>query len=373
MQTTAVGFLIFELTHSPIYLGYAGFAAGMPSWLFALYGGVIADRLPRRFLLLITQTVMMVLAFILTALSFLHIVQPWHILLLAFFLGVANAFDAPARQAFAVELVDRVDLTNAIALNSMMFQLATVIGPTAAGIAYAAFGPGWCFAINGISFLAVIAALALIRLAPDASLQEHRGGFAAMKEGVSYALGHKMVRALIALVATTSFLGLSFTTLVPAWAVNILHGDARMNGLLYSARGVGSLLGALLIASLGRFAFRGKLVMLGAFVSPLCFLAFAGARSVPLSLFTLVLVGAGIILVLNLCNALIQTITPDQLRGRIMGVYSLIFFGFLPLGSLWTGFVAEQWNEPVAVAINAFLSLLVAVIIFWKIPGVREL
>ena len=373
MQTTAVGFLIFELTRSPIYLGYAGFAAGIPSWIFTLYGGVIADRLSRRYLLIITQTAMMVLAFVLTTITFLHIVQPWHILFLAFLLGVANAFDAPARQAFASELVSRDDLTNAIALNSTMFQLATVIGPTAAGIAYAAFGPGWCFAINGVSFIAVIIALALMRDIPPPAQQKHRDGLAAIKEGLSYVIHHRLVRTIILLVATSSLLGLSFTTLVPAWAVNVLGGGPQMNGLLYSARGVGSLLGALLIASLGRFTFRGKLVMAGAFVYPLFFLVFSFARSVPLSLITLVIVGAGVIMVLNLCNAIVQTIAPDYLRGRIMGVYSLIFFGFLPIGSLWTGFLAETWNEPVAVAVNAVLCIGVAAGVYWKVPEVRGL
>ncbi len=373
MQTTAVGFLIFELTHSPIYLGYAGFAAGIPSWIFTLYGGVIADRLSRRYLLIITQTAMMMLAFILTTITFLHIVQPWHILFLAFLLGVANAFDAPARQAFASELVSRDDLTNAIALNSTMFQLATVIGPTAAGIAYAAFGPGWCFAINGVSFIAVIVALALMRDIPPPAPQKHRPGIAAIKEGLLYVVHHRLVRTLILLVATSSLLGLSFTTLVPAWAVNVLGGGPQMNGLLYSARGVGSLLGALLIASLGRFTYRGKLVMAGAFFYPIFFIVFSFVRAVPLSLFTLVLVGAGVIMVLNLCNAMVQTIAPDYLRGRIMGVYSLIFFGFLPIGSLWTGFVAEMWGEPVAVAVNAVLCIGVAAGVYLKVPEVRNL
>ena len=373
MQTTAVGFLIFELTRSPIYLGYAGFAAGAPSWIFTLYGGVIADRLSRRYLLIITQTAMMVLAFILTFLTFAHIVQPWHILFLAFLLGIANAFDAPARQAFASELVNRDDLTNAIALNSTMFQLATVIGPAAAGIAYATLGPGWCFAINGISFLAVIVALALMRNLPPPVAQHHSAGLAAIKEGLFYVANHRVVRTLIVLVATTSLFGLSFTTLVPAWAVNVLGGGPTMNGLLYSARGAGSLLGALLIASLGRFAFRGKLVSAGTFFYPLAFTLFAFMRIVPLSLFALLLVGAGTIMVLNLCNALVQTISPDHLRGRIMGVYTLLFFGSMPLGALWTGFLAQQWGEPVAVWVNAVVCIGVAAAVYRKVPEIRAL
>src|SRR5271157_4058592 len=158
MQTTAQGFLVYELTHSPRYLGYVGFAAGAPTWLLTLYGGVVADRIPRRMLLIITQSCMMVLAFILAALWFLHVVQPWHIMVLAFLLGVANSFDAPARQAFVSELVPREDLTNAIALNATMFNTATAVGPAVAGATYALFGAGWCFTINGLSFIAVLTA-----------------------------------------------------------------------------------------------------------------------------------------------------------------------------------------------------------------------
>ena len=166
MQVTAQGFLVFQLTHSPAYLGYVGFASGVPIWLFSLFGGVVG-RVSRRNMLLITQTTMMILAFILAALTFLGLVQPWQIVVLAFALGVANAFDAPARQAFVVELVAREDLGNAIALNSTMVNLGTAIGPALAGVTYALFGPGWCFTINGISFLAVIIALLLMRLQPQ--------------------------------------------------------------------------------------------------------------------------------------------------------------------------------------------------------------
>ena len=176
MQITAQSFLVFELTHSTAYLGYVGFANGLPSWLFMLYGGVIADRMSRRKLLMITQSTMMVLAFLLAGLAFAGLVQPWQIVVLALALGTANAFDAPARQAFVLELVDRPDLTNAIALNSSMFNLATVVGPTVAGLTYAAFGAAWCFALNGVSFIAVIIALVLMRLPASSAGSAHALG-----------------------------------------------------------------------------------------------------------------------------------------------------------------------------------------------------
>jgi MFS family permease len=372
MQTTAQGFLIFELTRSPVYLGYIGFANGIPTWLLTLYGGVIADRLQRRTLLMVTQTGMMLLAFTLALLTFLQIVQPWHILLLAFLLGVANSFDAPSRQAFVTEMVGRDDLTNAIALNSTMFQSATVVGPAVAGVVYAVFGPAWCFVINGVSFVAVIVALGLMHLEPRRRQSKSASIRADLREALQYISARRTVRTLIALVAATSMFGLSLASIIPAWTVNVLSGDATVNGLLYSARGAGSLLGALVIASLGRFAWRGKLLTAGSFIFPAFLLAFAPLRWLPLSLLMLVGVGVGTILVLNLSNAIVQTVTPDRLRGRVMGAYTMIFFGFMPLGALWTGTIAENLGEPTAVVINACCMLLFASAVLVSVPDIRH-
>ncbi len=372
MQTTAQGFLVFELTHSPKYLGYVGFASGIPTWLLTLYGGVIADRVSRRTLMTITQSVMMVLAFILAALTYLHIVQPWHIIALAFCLGVANSFDAPARQAFVSELVPREDLTNAIALNSTMFHSATAVGPAAAGLAYALFGPGMCFTINGVSFIAVIVALQMMKLRPWVPPTRSLSVVSELKEGLRYVASQPVVRVLIASVAVTSMLALSLTTLVPAWAVKVLGGNAATNGFLLSARGAGSLAGALLIATLGQINYRGRLVMLGAMTYPVLLFAFAYVRWLPLSLLTLAGAGAGMIFVMNLANAIVQTAVPDQLRGRVMGSYTWIFFGFMPLGALWVGMVAEHLGEPEAVMINAVMALAFAVSVWFLFPRLRD-
>jgi MFS family permease len=373
MQTTALGFLVFSITRSPVYLGYVAFAAGIPTWLFALAGGVAADRMRRRTLMIITQSAMMVLATILAALTFAGVVEPWHIMVLAFLLGTANAFDAPARLAFVGEMVPRADMTNAIALNATMFNIATAAGPAVAGVAYALFGPGWCFAINAASFLAVIAALSMMDLPAAPRQPRTTAALAELREGVQYVARNRLVRTLIVLMAATSLLGISFTSLVPAWTVNILNGDAAMNGILYAARGIGSLAGALFIASLGTYAHRGRLLLGGAITFPLFFFIFAEVRWVPLALLMLVGVGMGTILVLNLCNALVQTITPDRLRGRVMGTYSMIFFGFMPLGSLWTGFTAEHLGEPAAVVINAGIMLAVALGVTLFMPDLRNL
>ncbi|MCI0513774.1 MFS transporter [candidate division KSB1 bacterium] len=373
MQATAQGYLIFELTRSPAFLGYVGFAGGLPSWLFMLYGGVIADRISRRILLIVTQIMMMFLALVLAALTFLAWIQPWHILILAFFLGVANAFDAPARQAIVSELVPREDLTNAIALNSTMFNSATAVGPAVAGVTYAAFGPAWCFTVNGISFIAVIVALMLIQLqlppksAPDNSM------LVDLKAGIRQVVTQPMLRTLIIMGAVVSLFGIAYATLLPAWAVKILHGDARTNGLLQSARGIGALLSALLIASLGRFRFKGKLLTLGTFLFPILLLIFTTIHWLPLALIVLVGVGMATILIMNLSNALTQILVPDALRGRVMSIYSLTFFGFMPLGALWIGTMAEHFGEAVSVYVGALASLSCALIIWVAAPKLREL
>jgi MFS family permease len=373
MQTTAQGFLIFQLTHSSVYLGYVGFASGLPSWLFMLYGGVIADRVPRRNLMVITQSVMMILAFILAALTFLNVVQPWHIIILAFLLGTANAFDAPARLALVPELVEREDLSNAIALNASMFNMGTVIGPAIAGVAYALAGPAWCFTFNGVSFLAVIAALLLMRLPPHIFKPRITSALSDIKEGIRYILANDIIRTVITIVAVTSLFGLALVTLMPAWAVKILGGDATTNGWLQSARGMGALAGALMVASLVHFKVKGKLVTIGSFVLPLCLLLFTFMRWLPLSLAALAGAGLGMIMIFNSSNALVQSQIPDELRGRVMSVYSLIFFGSMPLGALMAGSIAGFIGEPLTGIFCATVALIFAIVIWIFVPKLRQL
>ena len=373
MQITAQSFLVFQLTQSTAYLGVVGFANGLPSWLFMLYGGVIADRVARRRLLVITQSTMMLLAFVLAALAFAQLVQPWHIVLLALALGTANAFDAPARQAFVFELVDRQDVTNAIALNSSLFNLGTVVGPAVAGLTYAAFGPAWCFLLNGISFLAVIGALVRMRLATVQVAPRARSALAQLTEGVRYTLSQPLLRILIAVPAITALFGTAYATLLPAWAVEALGGDATTNGLLQSARGAGSLAGALMIAALGHLGGRGRWLTIGTFVYPVLLLVFASVRSLPLSLAVLVGVGWGGMVLFNMANTLVQTHVTDELRGRVMSIYSLTFFGGMPLGALWAGALADLLGAPLTIVVSALVSLGCA-LLFWIVaPQLRRL
>jgi len=373
MQTTAQGYLIYELTHSSAYLGYIAFASGLPTWLFMLYGGVVADRVSRRRVLIISQASMMLLALVLAGLTFSGLVQAWHILGLAFLLGVANAFDAPARLAFTLEMVNREDLANAVALNAAMFNAATALGPAAGGMIYAMIGPGWCFTVNGLSFVAIIVALLMMQLPPNTAPVSRASTWADLSGGIRYVANEPAARGLIALVGLTSLFGVSVVTLLPAWATDVLGGDATTNGLLLSARGMGALVGALLIASLGRFTWRGKLLTVGSFVFPAVTLLFALVRWLPLSLLALMGAGMAQILVGNLSNVLLQTLAPDALRGRVMSIFSTVFFGFMPIGGLLAGTLAEYIGEPAAVMVNAAILLGIAALLRWRVPRLYAL
>jgi hypothetical protein len=252
-----------------------------------------------------------------------------------------------------------------------MFNSAVAVGPAVAGVAYATLGPGWCFTLNAISFLAVIWALSLMRIPRADAPVLHPPAIAGLKEGLTFAAMQPIVRTLIGIVAATSLLGISVNYLTPAWAVTVLHGDAKTNGWLLSARGVGGLAGGFSIAMLDRFNIRGTLLTAGSFALPVLLLMFAGTRSLPASLAVYLVSGAAFILVQNLANALLQTTVPDHLRGRVMGVFMLTLFGFMPLGSLGIGLTAHALGAPLAVALNATLLLGVAAFIYVRIPGLR--
>jgi MFS family permease len=373
MQSTAQGYLVYQLTGSPAYLGYVGFANGIPFWIFSLIGGVTSDRISRRKLLIITQSVAMVLAFVLAALVFTDVVQPWHIIVLAFLLGINNAFDAPARQAFVSEMVSREALGNGIALNSAMFNLATAVGPAIAGLAYATLGPAWCFTINGISFLAVIIALAMMRFKPFVAPKRTQSTWSDVKEGLSYVQHNKTILILIGMLGVTSLFGMSYATLIPAWAVEVLKGDATTNGWLQSVRGIGALIASLIIASLGTSAKRGRMLTIGSFLFPALLIVFSFIRSIPIALLLLLGVGWAFMTFINLANNLVQHIVPDHLRGRVMSIYALIFLGMMPIGSMLGGLLAEVFGTPTAVLASASVALMFAIILYIGAPFIRKL
>jgi MFS family permease len=372
MQSTAQGYLVYELTQSSAYLGYVGFASGLPTWLFTLYGGVIADRVSRRTMMLFTQTSMMILAFLLAGLVFTGMIEPWMIVVLAFLLGVANAFDAPARVSFVAELVDRKDLTNGIALNSTMFNSATVVGPAIAGMAYAALGPAWCFALNGLSFVAVIVALLLMHLPPVKLTPRRASALSDIKEGLRFTRSSRIIMTLIVGQGVLSVFGLSLMTLLPAWSSSILNGDAKTYGMLLSGRGIGALIGALMIAALGRYEIRGKLWTTGSLLMPVVMIGFALARWIPASLALIIIIGWAFMVQVNTANAIVQTQVEDRLRGRVMSIYTLVFFGSMPIGALLVGSLADRFSEPTALIINAAVLLLFASGIFLFLPYLRK-
>lgn len=375
MQTAAQQYLIYELTGSSAFVGTVSFVSGIPSWIFMLFAGTVADRMSKRRLMIVTQTGMMILAFILAALVFAGIITPTWILALAFLLGLLNAFDAPARQAFVSELVDREHLSNAIAMNSLMFNLGTALGPAISGFVYYLFRPGWCFTINGISFVAVIIALSMM-VFPNEKLKPTKAEispFLQLKEGFRFVWENKQIRYLIFMLAVTTLFSSAVVTLFPAWSKIYLGGDERLFGFMMSARGVGAIFSAFLIATLGNTKFKSKILYANYFIFPLIIVCFTFIRSQIFSLLVLLMFGFSLILLFNLTNALVQENTPNHLRGRVMGIYSFAFFGLMPVGSLWIGFVARYTSEQTSMLIAAGVSFVVALAMSIFAPKFREM
>ena len=372
--STAQGFLAYELTGSAALLGYLSVASGLPSWLLMLFGGLAADRFSRRGILVVTQSASAMLAVILVVLTFTGAVRPWHILVLAALSGTVVAFDAPARQAIVLELVVRDDLVNAIALNSTMFNLGTALGPAFGGLLYALLGPGACFTVGVLTPLATVSALLSMRLTLHAAPVQSVAQLSDLVEGVQYTRHHREIRAVIVVVSTVTMFGFSVFTLFPAWAVEILAGGAQTNGLLQSARGVGSVISAFAIAAVGsRLRFRGGPLIAAVAALPASIALFALARSTLVAMAALVAVGGLMIAVYNIANSLVQTLVEDRMRGRVMGIYSLTFFGFLPVGGFLIGELADRLGLVAAVWLNVGALAVAAAWIWFRAPWMRRL
>ena len=370
MQSTAQGFLVFQLTHSPAYLGYVALASGVPPWIFMLFAGVVSDRMSRRKLLIITQIVMMVLAFTMALLVASGLVEPWHIVLLSACLGVANAFDAPARQSFVVDMVPRTSMSNAIALNSTMFNAAAAIGPAIAGLVYAAIGPAWCFAVNGASFIAIIWALGLMQIKPDpTSNTEGASALEGIREGLKYVSSHPKIRKIVLNIVVLSLFGSAFITLIPAWAVQVLHGDALTAGLLQSARGFGSVVAALIVATVGHSFFGDHAPQRSTIILAVCLAGFSVFHSLAPALLLIACAGAALMMSMNLSNMLIQNLVSDRLRGRVMGIYNLAIFGLLPFGAFLGGIAAEHFGAPQTVFFSGVFMASIAMMLVRSLRG----
>ncbi len=373
MQVVAQAWLVYELSHSELMLGVVGFAAAIPSLLISPWGGVVVDRVNKRNLLVITQASAMALAFILAALTFAGVVQVWEIVVLAALLGVINAFDGPARQAFVVEMVGREDLPNAIAINSMMFNGARVIGPALGGLLLATVGTAWCFFINGLSFLAVIVCLLLMRLTPRATILEIGSPWSNLKRGLRYVLVHREIFALLMLALIFSVFGISYNILLPAFADQVLHVDATGFGIVNTAIGFGAVCGALIMARYGDRGQRGRWLVWVNLAFPFILLLFAFNTQFVLALLLAFGLGVGFMLLFTIINTLLQTNVADQMRGRVMGLYTLTFFGFAPFGNLAIGRLAEGWGMSFTIFLSAACALILAAIVIMLVPSLRKM
>ncbi len=373
MQIIAQGWLVYQLTHSEFALGVVSFASAIPVLFVTPFGGVVVDRVPKRTLLVITQSAAMLLALALAALAFTDVVREWHIFVLAALIGVVNAFDAPARQAFVVEMVGKEDMPNAIALNSMMFNSARVIGPGLGGLLLAAFGPAWCFTINGLSYLAVIAGLLLMTLPPHQPQTVRRAPIPQLVEGVKYVSRHTDMWGLLLLAIIFSMFGLSYATLLPAFADTVLHGGPEAYGWLNAATGVGAVISALLIAQFGDRGKRGVWLYVANFAFPVVLGVFAIIPHLAPSLLLACLLGMGFMTHMTMSNTLLQTRVEDEFRGRVMSLFTLTFFGLSPFGNLLIGALGQQFGLMPAIIFSAALTWLLSRLVFRLAGNIREL
>jgi MFS family permease len=371
MQSVAESWLVYRLTGSAALLGVAGFASQIPVLFLATFGGSVADRFNRHRIIVITQTMSMVLPLILAVLVFTGRVHVWHVLALAATLGVVNAFDVPARQAFVIEMVGKDDLVNAIALNSSIVNGARAIGPAVAGILVAAVGEGWCFLLNGLSYIAVIAGLLMMKLPPRMQTGHPKKALAGVAEGYRYVRNTMPVRDLLLMVGVLSFAGQPFSTLMPIFAEEILHGGARGLGLLMASAGVGSLAGALTLASRSTIRGLGRIVAWSALVFGIALTAFAMSRIFWLSAALLLIVGMTMITQAASTNTLIQSMVPDAMRGRVMAIYAMMFMGMMPIGSLVEGWVAERIGAPITVMGGGLVCIAGAAVFNIRLPKLR--
>jgi predicted MFS family arabinose efflux permease len=358
MQIVAQGWLIYRLSHSAFLLALDQFLGGIPIFLFSLIGGVVADRLERRKILLTSQWVQMATASILTVLVATGVVHVWHILTLSFISGLAQAFGGPAYSALIPTLVDKDDMPNAIALNSIQFNVAVMIGPALGG-QLVRLGEKWCFGLNALSFLAPIVALSIIttRFLPVKTTETMLDS---LKQGLQFTRRQSSMEALIVLAFCMTFLGMPMRTYIPVFVKDIFHRGPETYGNLLSLMGLGSILGSLAIAWAGNFKHKGRAALAALMLLGACISGFALSKSVHLSGTILVVVGASMMVVFATVTSLVQLITTNEMRGRVMSVYNVAFRGGMPMGNLLSGWLVPVFTAPVVLGVNGFLLVLLA-------------
>ena len=358
MQNIAQSWLVYQLTQSSLLLGLVGFAGQIPVFLFSPLGGLFADRYSRHRTVIATQTASMMLALILAALTLWGHIRVWEVLVLAALLGVVNAFDIPARQAFIVEMVVPEDLINAIALNSAMFNGARVLGPAVAGIMVAAIGEGWCFFANGASYIAVIVGLLMMSVPPRERPGRNASGLESVMEGFRFVTGTGPILALLLLLGLVSLTGMPYAVLMPIFADRILHAGASGLGLLMGSTGVGALAATLVLAAKREVRGLGRWITIASTGFGASLILFAFSRSLFLSVALLLPAGFSMLLQMSSSNTLIQTMVPDELRGRVMSVYSMMFMGMAPFGALLAGAIANHIGSPWTVALGGVVCII---------------
>jgi MFS family permease len=380
MQVLAQGILVYDLSHSPFWLGLDGFMGTAPGLALTLLAGVFADLLDRRRLLLFTQIGAGLSALTLAVLMVTGVVQIWMILVLSFVTGCCFAIAGPSYQAFTLDLVEREDLANAIALNSTQFQFSRVIGPTLAGVAIKISGLAGCFFANAVSFVAVIGSLMMVRFdvkkktaAPAHSMKDRRAVWRDLVEGLRYVRQRPRVFMLIAISGMTSLFGAPYLSMIPLYARDVFHMDQSGNSLLMGASGAGALVGALLLAYLGNFKYKGWSVLSGAFGFALCLIGFALSTDLLVSLAFIFGMGFCLVSCVAVINTLLQHLVTDEMRGRVMSMFILSFIGTMPLGNLIAGAAAERFGAPRTLATGGLIIALFVIIITLRDKRLREL
>jgi MFS family permease len=375
----AMIWLVYHLTQSPVLLGIVGFVSQVPNLVLVPFGGVLSDRWNHQHTLIATQALSMLQSFALAILTLTGTIHIWHIIALSLFQGIVNAIDSPTRQAFVPKIVEQKDdLINAIALNSSMFNGARLVGPAIGGVLLASVGAGYCFLIDGISYVAVLLALMAMRLKPSApkasqtsftftTVGQH------LKEGFVYAFSFAPVRTILLLVGMVSFLGINFVVILPIFSNEILHGDANTLGLMMAASGVGSLIAALQLSLRRGIQGLGRLVAIAPIIYGLGMIAFAASRSIWLSVLVLAIIGFGSLLQSASSNTIIQTLVPDEMRGRVMSIYIMSFLGMISFGNLFQGTLVSLIGAPTTVAISGAICTLIAVFYARQLPRLRQM
>jgi len=374
MQMVAISWLVYHLTNSALLLGLVGFFSQIPSFFLTPFTGVFVDRWNRHRILVITQALSMIQAFVLAFLTLTGTINILSIILLSLSLGLINAFDMPARQAFIIEMVEKKeDLPNAIALNSSLVNVARFIGPAVAGLLVAAVGEGFCFLINGISYIAVIIALLVMKVNKITKRVSINNIPKEIKEGFKYSFGFAPIRSILLLLGLVSLIGMPYLVLMPIFAKDILHGGANTLGFLMAAAGIGALVGGIYLASRKSVLGLGKILTFATAIFGLGLIVFAFSKNLYFSLSMMMVSGFGMLLQIAASNTLLQTITEDDKRGRVMSFFTMAFMGMSPFGNLIAGAMADKIGAPNTVLISGGICIIGAIIFLTRLPSLRKI